>query len=99
MNKALIRPDSEPVLQDLFRGIQGAQGTVIIEGHTSTEGSEEDNLELSKRRAQAVVDKLQALGINQSRLEASGKGELMPLVPENDETSRALNRRVEIKCR
>lgn len=99
VNSATIRPDSEQVLQDLFAGLSSLDDTeVTIEGHTSTEGSTEYNLDLSKRRAQAVVDNLVSKGLPDEQLVSVGKGESEPLVSETDEASRAINRRVEIEC-
>jgi outer membrane protein OmpA-like peptidoglycan-associated protein len=99
-NSATIRPESEQILSDLFAGLvaEGAE-QVSIEGHTSTEGTDEYNLDLSERRAQAVVDDLVARGFDAESILALGMGESQPLLsPDNDESSRSLNRRVEIKC-
>ncbi len=98
VNSAIIRPDSAPVLDDLFAGLSGVDGKILIEGHTSTEGTTDHNLDLSERRAQAVVDALVELGLTADRLTSVGKGESEPLVSESDETSRSINRRVEIGC-
>ncbi|MCP3974565.1 MAG: OmpA family protein [bacterium] len=99
VNSADIRPDSEQVLDDLFDGLSEISGrAVMIEGHTSTEGATDYNLDLSERRAQAVVDALVARGLSDELISAVGKGESEPLVSESDETSRAINRRVEIDC-
>ena len=70
---------------------------VEIQGHTDDKGSEEYNLELSKRRAEAVKRFLQDHGINPSRLLAKGYGETMPRFPNTSEENRAKNRRVEFK--
>jgi OOP family OmpA-OmpF porin len=100
VNSAVIRPESEQILADLYDGLVAAGAEqVSIEGHTSTEGTEEFNLDLSKRRAQSVVDDLVGRGFDPERISAVGKGESEPLLrPDNDESSRELNRRVEIKC-
>jgi OOP family OmpA-OmpF porin len=100
VNSAVIRPESEQILADLYAGLTAAGAEqVSIEGHTSTEGSEEYNLDLSRRRAQAVVDDLVTRGFDAGSISAAGKGESEPLLrPDNDESSRELNRRVEIKC-
>jgi outer membrane protein OmpA-like peptidoglycan-associated protein len=99
-DSAVIRPESDQVLADLQAALvaEGAE-RVVIEGHTSTEGTEEYNLDLSERRAQAVVEDLIARGFDEAKISASGQGETQPLMsPDNDETSRELNRRVEIEC-
>jgi outer membrane protein OmpA-like peptidoglycan-associated protein len=99
-DSAVILPESGQILADLYGGLVAAEITsVSIVGHTSTEGSVEYNQNLSQRRAQAVVDDLVARGFPAGSLTAVGRGESQPLMrPDNDESSRALNRRVEIEC-
>ena len=98
-DSAAIRPDSEPVLAELFDGLQAdASATIVIEGHTSSEGSDAYNQGLSERRAQAVVDDLVRRGLDAGRLTAAGKGEAEPIAGNNDESGRSLNRRVEVEC-
>lgn len=99
-DSAAIRPESDQVLADLYDGLVADGITqVSIEGHTSTEGSAEYNQDLSERRAQSVVDDLVARGFDPANITAVGKGETEPLLsPDNDESSRSLNRRVEVVC-
>lgn len=65
----------------------------LIEGHTDARGPRDLNMDLSRRRAQAVTDFLVAQGIDRSRLQASGVGPDQPL-PGRSARSEA-NRRVE----
>ncbi|MEM7700170.1 MAG: OmpA family protein [Verrucomicrobiota bacterium] len=67
----------------------------IIEGHTCDLGQDSYNLDLSKRRAGAIVDLLSKAGIPASRLEVVGKGEAAPSVANTNAASRAKTRRVE----
>jgi OOP family OmpA-OmpF porin len=99
-DSSVIRPESEQVLADLYDGLVADGITqVSIEGHTSTEGSIGYNQDPSERRAQAVVDDLIARGFDPANITAVGKGETEPLLsPDNDESSRSLNRRVEVVC-
>ena len=99
-DSATIRPDSQQILADLYAGLVADGVTsVSIVGHTSTEGSEAYNLDLSERRAQAVVDDLVARGFDAAGISAVGMGETQPLrSPDDDESSRAINRRVEVVC-
>jgi outer membrane protein OmpA-like peptidoglycan-associated protein len=99
-NSAVIRPESDQVLADVHAGLIADGITpVSIVGHTSTEGTESHNLDLSERRAQSVVDNLVARGFDPGNISAVGKGESEPLLsPDDDESSRSLNRRVEISC-
>ncbi len=100
VNSAVIRPESDRVLADLYDRLLAEEARrVSIVGHTSTEGSVEHNLELSKQRAQAVVDDLIGRGFDAASISAAGEGESRPLIsPDNTETARELNRRVEIAC-
>ena len=97
-DSAEILPESDPVLDALYAGLQSGSAPASIVGHTSTEGTEEYNQDLSERRAAAVVDALVARGIDPSRLAAVGRGETQPMADEGTEAGRALNRRVEVVC-
>lgn len=98
-DSADLRSDSEPVLAELFRGLQSeSTAAIVIEGHTSSEGSTEYNQALSERRAAAVRADLLRRGLPAERLRAVGIGEARPIAPNDDESGRAINRRVEIHC-
>lgn len=73
----------------------------IIEGHTDSFGGEEYNLELSIRRANAVVSWLrESLGLGDDRIQAKGMGKSKPIAPVTGTVEeQSLNRRVEIKVR
>jgi outer membrane protein OmpA-like peptidoglycan-associated protein len=73
----------------------------IVEGHTDSFGGEEFNLELSLRRANAVVDWLQAsLRLGTDRIQAMGMGKSKPIVnTAGTVEEQGMNRRVEIKVR
>lgn len=71
--------------------------SIEIQGYTSSVGSPEYNLALSKRRALAVENKLLSYGINKSRVRIVGYGENRLEAKGNDEVSHALNRRVTAK--
>lgn len=73
-------------------------GLTII-GHTDSIGSETANLQLSIRRAEAVMEYLRQRGIALTRMSADGHGEAEPIASNNDEAGRSLNRRVEIHVR
>lgn len=67
---------------------------VDLRGHASQEGTEDYNLALGARRAQAVRGYLEALGIPENRISWTSMGEEMPV--SHDPVSFSLNRRVEI---
>lgn len=70
--------------------------TAEVGGHTDNVGAEEANVELSRRRAQAVADYLEREGVGAGRLTAVGYGASRPLASNDDEEGRAQNRRIEI---
>ena len=70
--------------------------SVIIEGHTDSVGSDAYNLDLSRRRADAVRLFLTDNGIVQDRVTSRGLGEGYPVAANNTDAGRQMNRRVEI---
>jgi len=96
-DKAAIKPESRPALEDAARILnENPTIRVEIQGHTDNRGSDEYNVGLSERRAQAVVNYLvQNLGIVSGRLNTIGYGEFRPVADNETEAGRALNRRVE----
>ncbi|WP_246357347.1 OmpA family protein [Pyxidicoccus fallax] len=70
---------------------------VRVEGHTDNTGSADYNLDLSQRRADAVVKYLVGKGVAAERLEAKGFGPAQPIADNKTKDGRAKNRRVEFK--
>jgi len=69
---------------------------VVLEGHTDSVGTDEYNLVLSQRRAEAARRYLiESFGLNQSRIIAEGKGKLDPIASNDSESERVHNRRVD----
>lgn len=96
-NSAEIKPESFPGLKEIADVLTTNPGIkVLIVGHTDHEGSEADNLQLSMKRS-ASVKKFLAdhFGIDQSRLNTDGKGELQPVASNTTREGRSQNRRVE----
>lgn len=69
---------------------------VRIEGYTDSSGDKQENLELSRARAQTVADVLVDLGIDAKRIAVQGHGEDFPVAENASARGRAQNRRVEI---
>ncbi|MCG8294220.1 OmpA family protein [Pseudomonas entomophila] len=69
---------------------------VRIEGYTDSTGNPEDNLKLSRDRAQSVADMLVDLGVDEKRIQVEGYGDQYPVEANASERGRAQNRRVEI---
>ena len=67
---------------------------VLLEGHCDTRGTENYNLALGERRAQAVKRYLEQLGVPPSQMRTISYGELKPLKPDQTEQAWAQNRRV-----
>jgi outer membrane protein OmpA-like peptidoglycan-associated protein len=69
-----------------------------ISGHTDSYGTPEYNLDLSKKRANAILEYIVYFGnVPRARVEAEGYGSSMPIVEERTEADRQLNRRVEFE--
>jgi outer membrane protein OmpA-like peptidoglycan-associated protein len=69
---------------------------ILIEGHTDDTGSDDFNMDLSKKRAYSVSDYLASKGVTTSRMTVKWYGETQPKFPNTDEANRAKNRRVEV---
>jgi OOP family OmpA-OmpF porin len=97
-NSAVLNKASEPELQHLLRFLQTTPDAHIeIAGHTDDQGTDAYNLDLSRRRAEAVLLFLVGKGIDRNRLRAKGYGKAEPLIRQTDEGARSLNRRVEVR--
>ena len=91
-----IQPSSYDVLSKVRSVAVKCTNTVIrIEGHTDSDGASSYNLELSKRRAQAVIAYLQNKGVPVTRMDAKGFGEKKPVASNQTNKGKALNRRIE----
>jgi len=96
----VLRPDAAPALEQILEALEmNPSIAVIIEGHTDSDGSDTHNLDLSRRRAAAVVRWLAGRKVDAARLEASGKGESTPIADNASAVGRAMNRRVEVRPR
>ena len=97
-NKYSLESKSKTELNKLVQFLTLHKGVRIqISGHTDDVGEGPFNLNLSKKRAQAVVDYLTQQGIARDRLTVAGYGETRPVKPNDSETHRQLNRRIELK--
>jgi len=93
----VIKPESETALTEVVQYLtENPSVGLYVVGHTDNEGSFEYNLDLSFRRAQAVVDWLIGKGIEAARLKAAGAGLMSPVASNTTEEGRAKNRRVEL---
>lgn len=96
VNSSVINPNSYDILSKVHSVADRCTNTVIrVEGHTDKDGTDIYNLELSKRRAQSIVNHLVKLGIPNDRLDTKGFGEKKPVASNNTAAGKALNRRIE----
>lgn len=96
-NKAELKPESAEALDRAIETLERSPGLgIVIEGHTDDRGDADYNLELSRQRAESVRRYFIDHGLPEERLEAVGKGETEPLVPNDNEQARRKNRRVEL---
>ncbi len=97
-DKDTIRKSSEPELNRLLGLLQQNTNLVLeIGGHTDNRGTLEYNIDLSKRRAQSVVNYLVQRGVESKRLRAQGYGETMPITSNKTNFGRQFNRRTEFE--
>ena len=69
---------------------------ILLAGHTDSTGSEEYNLELSRRRAGSVANYLATQNVNRVRFATEGYGKTDPIASNETAEGRAQNRRVEV---
>ena len=97
LNKAVIKKDSYHILDGVVAALKGYSFIALLEvqGHTDEQGDDAYNLDLSERRAAAVMEYLVSHGIDTSRLTSAGYGETQPKIRERSQRAYAINRRVE----
>jgi outer membrane protein OmpA-like peptidoglycan-associated protein len=97
VNKASLKPPIESELVELAAILNKYEDTnILLEGHTDSTGSEEYNLDLSRKRAQSVSNFLAVQAVSPTRFTIMGYGESQPIAENATAEGRALNRRVEI---
>lgn len=95
--KATITRDSLETLTKAAEYIKKAPAGTRIEvsGHTDSDGDDAANMTLSQQRADAVVSKLQELGVAAGTLAGKGYGETQPVGDNATDAGKALNRRID----
>jgi len=95
-DKDRLLPDSYEELNKLVRMLNRYPNmTIQINGHTDSRGADAYNLDLSIRRARAVVNYLRNQGVDPDRLQYQGYGSRQPIAPNDTKQGRQKNRRVE----
>lgn len=99
-NQATIGSQFFPVLDDVSSVLNRYdQSTVDIVGHADADGSDDYNLDLSRRRASSVAQYLVNRSVLPARLFVEGRGESQPVASNATAQGKAQNRRVEITIR
>ncbi|MBE9584583.1 OmpA family protein [Mucilaginibacter sp. JRF] len=97
-NSGILKTDSYALLDKAVAEMKKDETvTFKLDGHSSAEGTEKHNMDLSVERANSVKTYLTNSGISADRLTVKGFGESKPISNNTDEAGRVLNRRVEIK--
>jgi outer membrane protein OmpA-like peptidoglycan-associated protein len=93
-----LKAESAPVVQSIARGLETNPNLrLLIEGHTDSVGNPAHNLELSKRRAEAVKAVLVSqFKVDAARLTTNGLGATKPIDSNDTPQGRSQNRRVEL---
>jgi OOP family OmpA-OmpF porin len=96
-NSALIKAESNGLLNDVAQVIKENPQiqSISVEGHASSEGEAQHNLELSSARAKSVAQFLEGVGIPKEKLKSRGYGEEKPIADNDSDEGRSKNRRVE----
>jgi OmpA-OmpF porin, OOP family len=98
INKYNLLPEGKQALDKFISDSDGVNiGTVVINGHTDSTGSNALNNRLSLQRAQAVRNYLQSHGLHAGQYEVHGYGKTKPIASNATAAGRAQNRRVEIQ--
>jgi outer membrane protein OmpA-like peptidoglycan-associated protein len=95
-DEATLLPSAQLKLNQVADALRDQPERLVIEGHTDSRGSDSYNLDLSRRRAEAVVVYLQSRGIAADRMQAMAFGKSRPIADNRSAEGRANNRRVEI---
>lgn len=97
VNSASIKSSFQNSLNKIGTVISEYDQTAVhIVGHTDSTGSEQYNMQLSQRRAQAVHGYLNAQSVDRQRMRTAGRGESQPIADNATSAGRSQNRRVEI---
>ena len=92
-----LLPESAAVLERVAKLARDCKRPLLIAGHTDSRGRRQDNLDLSRARAEAVRAVLVEQGVAGSRLKTRGYGDAQPVADNATAAGRAANRRIDIR--
>ncbi len=96
LGSAQLSSDAKAILDKIAEAEKSTNSKISIVGHTDNTGSDAINNKLSQKRADAAKNYLVKKGIAEGRISAQGAGSGKPVVCNDDEASRAKNRRIEV---
>jgi OOP family OmpA-OmpF porin len=97
-DKDIIQSQYEDYLIEMIRMVKSHSDLrILITGHTDSDGSDAYNIDLSKRRAAALVQFFETHGLQPSRLEIDFKGEKEPVDKNDNDSGKQKNRRVDFR--
>jgi len=96
--KADVKPESDATMKEIAKLLQGdPKLKLYVVGHTDNQGALDMNMDLSRKRADAVLAALTTkYGVSAGRLRSYGCGPYSPIASNDSEDGRAKNRRVEL---
>lgn len=86
----------EDYLDKVANRVKQSGESVILTGHTDSDGDESANMRLGKSRAEVIKNYLVSKGVNSRKVLTNTKGETEPIAPNNTESGKAKNRRTEL---
>jgi len=97
VNQSNLKDQYKAELTELSRILNKYEDTnIMLVGYTDSTGSEEYNLELSRKRAGSVANHLATQDVKSERFTTEGQGEAHPVATNDTDAGRAQNRRVEV---
>ena len=94
--KSELLPGAQKKLDDVVAALKEDPRSITIVGHTDSVGSDDMNMQLSQKRAEAVRNYISTHGVAGDRVQAQGMGKTQPIADNKTAEGRANNRRVEI---
>ena len=91
-----ITADQSIFLDDLANRLKEENKSVLIRGHTNSNGDKELNFKVGLRRAKKIRDQLLARGVKRSQIETTSQGEDVPIADNKTAEGRRKNTRIEI---
>lgn len=100
LDEAKIRSGDAQILKEHARWLKSRRNlTVMIGGHADERGSEEHNMQLGQRRANAVKGYLTAQGVDADRVAITSHGERSPACSDHTESCWSQNRRADFQVK